>query len=96
MVSTRGFIEHSQTGRPLTLQEGQAGVELGGAVAEGQGATRCPGAAARCRCHTVLFQQDCNHLSKTASSHQSTRSQYWMSHFYKKQTQVAAHSLYPC
>lgn len=45
------------------LQERQAGVELGGAVAEGQGATLCPGAAARCRCHTVLFQQDCNHLA---------------------------------
>lgn len=63
-VSTRASTRapgHRRASRPLTLQERQAGVELGGAVAEVQAAARGPWAPAGCR-HVVLLKQNCNHL----------------------------------
>lgn len=66
----RGLASRFQCpGRPLTLQERQAGVELCGAVAKGQGAALHSRAPARHHGHTVLFKQNHNHLSKTVSSH---------------------------
>lgn len=54
------------SGTRLTLQERQAGVELGGAVAEVQAAARGPRAPAPRR-HAVLLEQNCDHLSETGS-----------------------------
>lgn len=63
---TRGPIRPQQ--EALTLEEGQAGVELPGAVAEGQCVVLGPGVSAGGSCHMVLFQQNCNHLPKTVSA----------------------------
>lgn len=63
-------LRHQQ--EALTLEEGQAGVQLPGAVAEGQGAVLGPGVPARGSCHAVLFQQNCNHLPKTVSARINT------------------------
>lgn len=52
----------------LTLEEGQAGVQLPGAVAEGQGVVLGPGVLAGGDSNAVLFQQNCNHLPKTVSA----------------------------
>lgn len=56
----------------LTLEEGQAGVQLPDAVAEGQGAVLGPGVPAGGGGHAVLFQQNGHHLPKTGSVRIST------------------------